>query len=141
MRKHAFISILGLALAASFAAAQEDSGDSAPDGLTVQEVVLSKALEDGPPVDPGTSFSAADGRVYATVRVENPGREATTISVKMRPADRAHGGHGIDLEIPARPRYRTVARFTTRRSPGSYVVVVSDAEGNELSSTTLTITE
>ncbi|MBO6940100.1 MAG: hypothetical protein JJ863_34330 [Deltaproteobacteria bacterium] len=139
MRKHAFISILGLALAASFAAAQEDSAPSS--GLSVTEVVLSKALEDGQPVEPGTSFSAADGRVYATVRVENPSREATTVSVKMRPADRAHGGHGIELEIPARPRYRTVARFTTRRSPGSYVVVVSDSEGNEISTTTLTITE
>lgn len=139
MRKHAFISILGLALAASFAAAQEDSAPSG--GLSVTEVVLSKALEDGQPVEPGTSFSAADGRVYATVRVENPSREATTVSVKMRPADRAHGGHGIELEIPARPRYRTVARFTTRRSPGSYVVVVSDSEGNEISTTTLTITE
>ncbi len=138
MRKHAFISILGLALVASFAAAQEAPSS---DGLSVQEVVLSKALEDGQPVEPGTSFSAADGRVYATVRVQNPSREATTISVKMRPAERAHGGHGIELEIPARPRYRTVARFTTRRSPGSYVVVVSDSEGNELSTTTLTITE
>jgi len=140
MRKHAFISMLGLALVASFAAAQEDSAPSSG-GLSVQEVVLSKALEEGQPVDPGTSFSAAEGRVYATVRVQNPSREATSITVKMRPADRAHGGHGIELEIPARPRYRTVARFTTRRSPGSYVVVVSDAEGNELSTTSLTITE
>lgn len=140
MRKHAFIATLGVALAASIAVAQ-DSGDDAPEDLAVQEVVLSKALEDGQPVEPGTRFSAADGRVYATVRVQNPSREATSITVKMRPAERAHGGHGIELEIPARPRYRTVARFTTRRAPGAYVVVVSDAEGNELSTTTLTITE
>jgi len=140
-KKHAFISILGVALAASIAAAQ-DSGDAeAPEGLAVQEVVLSKALEDGQPVEPGTRFSAADGQVYATVRVQNPSREATSVKVMMRRADQERGGHGIELEIPARPRYRTVARFTTRRAPGSYQVIVTDPEGNELSTTNLTITE
>ncbi len=71
----------------------------------------------------------------------NPSREATSIKVMMRRADQERGGHGIELEIPARPRYRTVARFTTRRAPGAYQVIVTDVEGNELSSVNLTITD
>jgi len=146
--RNAFISIIVVALAASMAFAQDDSGDSgdsgseeAPEGLAVQEIVLSKALDEGRPVDPGTSFSRSDGQIYATVRVQNPSREATSIKVVMRGAGQERGGHGIELEIPARPRYRTVARFTTRRDAGPYQVIVTDVEGNELSSVNLTITE
>jgi len=122
--------IVALAAAAGPAAGQDDG--AATDELEVTEIVLSKALDSGRPVDPGTSFRRSDGRIYATIRVSNPRREETSIRVAWESAEGPASSGGIELDIPPRIRYRTVARTGTRRPAGRYRCVVYSADDTEL---------
>lgn len=127
-----------VALAPLGALAQDEA--EAPDGLSVTELQIGTALERGVVSEPLTSISRSAGRIYAVVRVQNPAREATNIRVAI---ERVGGSaaRGFSLDIPARRRYRTVARFPSTRPAGQYRVVVRTEDGRELSSTELTITE
>jgi hypothetical protein len=131
-----------LLLAAPFAhaSAQDEGGTPAPEGLSVSEMQLGTSLASGVVETPATTFSRNDGRLYAVIRVENPASEATSIRVSIEPVDGA-ARPGISLDIPARRRYRTVARFSAHQRAGRYRVVVRSSDGTELSSTELTITE
>ena len=117
--------------------AQDDEGD---DTIEIREVQLGTQLEDGLVSEPQTEFSRTDGRIYAVIRLNNPSREAGSIRVALEPA----GGperRGFALDIPARPRYRTVARFGAAHPPGQYRIVIRTEDGTELESVALTITE
>lgn len=118
------------------AAAQEEASTE----LSVSEVQLGSALERGRVQTPTTSFTHADGRIYAVVQVQNPTRAETRVRVSLERVD-GPARTGVLLDIPARPRYRTVARFVARQAPGRYRVVVRTEEGVEISSTELTIAE
>jgi len=120
------------------ASAQEAA---APTSFTITELVLSKAIENHAPVDPGTSFSRSDGRIYATVRIANPERTATSIRVAWERVGGPASHGGITLDVPARVRYRTVARTGTGRSAGRYRCVVYSAENEELSAVEFDLTE
>lgn len=127
---------LGLGLT-SLAVAQ----DEAP--LEVTEIILGSELENGVPPSPTTSFSPSDGSVYCVVRLTNRTGEAGSIRVAFERAEgepQARRG-GVQLEYPARPRYRTVARATTRRGAGSYRCVVRTEQGEVLSHADFTISE
>jgi hypothetical protein len=124
------------AFEASNAAAQETSSE-----LTVTEVLLASSLTDGQAATPTTTFTHADGRIYAVVRLTNPSREATNIVVTFESLDGGTAHGSITLPIPATRRYRTVARVTTSRPPGRYACVVRTEDGRELSRVELTIAE
>ena len=59
------VSSLVVALALPLAAQEEPASAS----LEVTELVLSKGVEGGTPVDPTERFTRADGRVFATIRL------------------------------------------------------------------------
>ena len=99
--------------------AQDEGGEEASGGFEVYELILSKGVEGGQPVDPGTSFSRTDGRIYATIRIRNPEREETSIRVAWQRADDGPTERGIELDVPGRSRYRTTARTGTGRSAGN----------------------
>lgn len=122
------------AFEASRAAAQESE-------LSVTEIQLASSLEDGQVAAPTTSFTRADGRIYAVVRLSNPSREATNIRVTFEPLDGGTARGGITLPIPAQSRYRTVARVTTSRPAGRYACVVRTEDGRELGRVELTLAE
>ncbi|MBX3247543.1 MAG: hypothetical protein KF901_10235 [Myxococcales bacterium] len=133
MLRRTIISLaLSLALVVPLAA-QEGSG-----GLEVTELVLSTALENGEPVSPTERFSRSDGTIFATVRLANPSREATSIRVAF--VREGATSRGFELQVPARPRFRTVARGGTRAT-GSFRCVVYDAEGRELASKAYEVVE
>jgi len=119
--------------ASGYQALNTASAQEEPTGFTVTELVLSKAIENHAPVNPGTTFSRSDGRIYATVRIANPERTATTIRVAWERVGGPASHGGITLDIPARVRYRTVARTGTRRAAGRYRCVVYNAENEEIS--------
>lgn len=121
--------------------AQDDGGDEASGGFEVYELILSKGVENGQPVDPGTSFSRTDGRIYATIRIRNPEREETTIRVAWQRADAEPTERGIELNVPGRARYRTTARTGTGRSAGSYKCVVYSAENEILATANYELTD
>lgn len=127
--------VMLVASSALAALAQAQDGE-----LSVSEVQLATQLENGHAVSPTTTFSHADGRIYAVVQVQNPSREETSIRVSIEPVD-GPARSGYELDIPARPRYRTVARMSTNRAPGRYRCVVRTADGRELASVELTVTE
>ncbi len=107
----------------------------------VYELVLSKGFADGQPVDPGTSFSRRDGRIYATIRINNPERTATTIRVAWERAEGRATSGGIELDVPARRRYRTVARTGTGRPAGRYRCVVYSADDAVLATAEYELTD
>lgn len=133
---HRFLvaSLLALSALASSAQAQDTAE------LSVSEVQLATALENGVAVSPATSFSRADGRIYAVIRLENPSSAATSVRVALEPVDGASRA-GVSLDVPARRRYRTVARFSAGQRPGRYRCVVRTEDGRELASVELTVTE
>jgi len=123
---------------APLAHAQDD--DTPPTGLQVTEVLLGTSLERGRVTNPQTEFSRTDQRIYAVIRLQNPSREATSIRVAIERVDGPHRG-GFSLDVPARRRYRTVARFGAAHPAGRYRVVVRTEDGTQLQSVELTITE
>lgn len=136
LSKSASVLALTLTLAASVVAAQEaESG-----ALSVSRVVLSKGFADGAPVEETNSFARTDGRIYVRIHLDNPSRVAGQIRVHIVNSE-GRGGGGVTLDVPARPRYRSLARFGTGRSAGSYNVVIENEAGEQISSTPLTITE
>jgi hypothetical protein len=133
IRNHLIALFAALALGAPVAAAQEG-------GLTIREVQVGTALENGLVASPTTSIPRTAGRIFAVIRLDNPSREATTIQVSLERAGGPSSG-GFTLDIPAQPRYRTVARFGSNHPPGEYRIVIRSADGAELQSVTITITE
>jgi len=118
------------------ALAQDEGGDA----IEIREVQLGTSLEDGLVTEPQTEFRRTDARIYAVIRLNNPSRAAGAIRVALEPA----GGparRGFALDVPARPRYRTVARFGAAHPPGDYRIVIRTEDGSELESVSLTITE
>ncbi len=112
-------------------------------------ITLAKGLEDHETVGEGTSFSTSDGRIYAIVRVSNPARTESQIYVSFESADAPAPAttpagttpRGLALDIPAHPRWRTLARIGTNRPAGRYRCVVRSATGEELDAVEFTITE
>jgi len=126
-----------LSAIAPMAAAQDDE---VPAGLSIREVQLGTSLERGLVTEPQTSIARDAGRIYAVIRLNNPSREDTTIRVAIERIDGPHR-NGFSLEVPARRRYRTVARFGSAHPAGRYRIVIRTEEGEELESVELTITE
>lgn len=139
---------------ASFALAQDDAegggGDDGAGGaesaapLEVTEIQMGTELEGGVPTSPSTSFSRTERSIYCMVRLRNRTGEAGNIRIAFERAGEGEPGagpRGRMLEYPARGRYRTVARGTPNRSPGSYRCVVRTEEGEVLSHQDFTITE
>jgi len=120
------------------AVAQEEGAE--PEGLNIREVQVGTALVGGLVAEPQLTISRDAGRIFAVVRLNNPSREATTIRVSFEHAEGPHRG-GVSLDIPARRRYRTVARFGAAHPPGRYRVVIRTEDGVELGSVDVTITE
>ncbi|MCA9615966.1 MAG: DUF2914 domain-containing protein [Sandaracinus sp.] len=134
MIRRTFVAVALVSLALPLAA-QEESASA----LEVTELVLSKGVEGGTPVDPTDRFSRSDGRVYATIRLNNPSRAETTIRVAFV-REGASGSRGVELSVPAQPRYRTMARTGTRGA-GRYRVVVYDAEDREIATANYEVVE
>ncbi|MEZ4340384.1 MAG: hypothetical protein R3B82_27505 [Sandaracinaceae bacterium] len=136
IRNHLFVLFASLAIGAPVAAAQ----DGTPSGVSIREVQIGTALENGLVASPTTSIPRGAGRIFAVIRLDNPSREATTIQVALERTGGPSSG-GFTLDIPARPRYRTVARFGSDHPPGQYRIVIRSADGTELQSVEITITE
>lgn len=138
-KKH--MGLFGVALAlglASVAVAQEAE-------LTVTEIVVGERGEDGL-VTSAPTFSRAGDMIFCQVRLQNPSREAGSIRIAFEragegePPERAAAG--TQLEIPARPRYRTFARIGAANKPaGTWRCVARTEEGRVLSHADFTVTE
>lgn len=149
------ITALTLALA-SLALAQDEEGQTeeraapapatgaeADASVEVTEISLGSELENGVPVSATTSFSRSDGRIYCVVRLRNGSGQEGAVRVAFERAEgepQARAG-GFRLDYPARPIYRTVARTSTQRDPGSYRCVVRTDEGQVLSHAEFTLSE
>jgi hypothetical protein len=117
--------------------AQENSG------LQVTEIQFATALENGQAVSPSTSIARSAGRLYAVIRLTNGTGAATHIRVAFERADHEAGGTtgGLQLDVPASRRYRTVARFGTRSPAGRYRVVVYTESGEVIGQAEVELTD
>jgi hypothetical protein len=141
---HVSLALAMLALASAPALAEAQDG--ADGGITVTEIVTSRAYTaaDGA-TDPTTTFASSDGRLYVMVRVQNTTGAEADIRVSFERADGTAadgaGTGGVVLHIPASRRYRTVARTSTSRPAGRYRAVVRTSEGTVIGQVEFEITE
>ncbi len=111
-------------------------------GVTTTEVVAAHGFAHGRAVDPASTFTAADGRIYIAIAVQNDTGAEAEITVQFQRADQPVGtGVGsTHLSVPAQHRpYHTVARTGAR--PGQWRAVVRDAGGNVIGQVEFTVTE
>ena len=110
-------------------------------GVTASEVVAAHGFEHGRAVDPGTTFTHADSRIYIAITVENTTGAETEITVQFQHADQpvGTGAGNTHLTIPAQRHYHTVARRGA--TPGQWRAVVRDAGGNVIGQVEYTVSE
>jgi hypothetical protein len=136
VKKALFAGALVVFVAVAATALAETAG-----ALTVTEITTARAMVNGVPEAPVTSFTASD-RIYCFMRVENHTSAETAVLVAFERADGepAAGVTGMRLSIPASPRYRTFARTSGNRPAGSYRCVVRNESGEVLQSTNFEVT-
>ncbi|MEM6957635.1 MAG: hypothetical protein AAF411_01485 [Myxococcota bacterium] len=105
--------------------------------LSVGRVELCSTYENRRCVEPRTAFGVSDARLYARVHLVNAVAAEDEVSVELQTNDGARRA-AITLSVPARRRYRTLARFPMPPS-GSYRIVVRSAAGDVLSTTELSV--
>jgi len=139
MTKNKFIgAFIGLCVLAMGGAAMAQTTAS---GVTTTEVVAAHGFEHGHAVNPGTSFTVADGRVYIAIAVQNDTGAEAEITVQFQHADQPVGsGTGsTHLTVPSQHRpYHTVARTGARA--GQWRAIVRDAAGNVIGQVEFTVT-
>lgn len=134
------LSLTSVVLLGSVSLAQDEGP------LAVTEIVTARGYDRASgAVDPSTTFAHDSGNVVVVVRLTNSSGAEQDVRVSFErdegepSASTAPGG--VALHIPASRRYRTVARGTTNRPPGSYRAVVRTSEGEVIGSVDFTITE
>jgi hypothetical protein len=126
--------LIALALAGT-AFAQTATG-----GVTTTEVVAAHGFEHGRAVDPASTFSTSDGRIFIAIAVQNDTGSEAEITVQFQHADQPVGtGVGsTHLTVPSQHRpYHTVARTGARA--GQWRAVVRDAGGNVIGQVEYTV--
>lgn len=102
------------------------------DLLTVKRLVLSQAVKNREPVDPGSSFKSDSGKIYAFVELDNHGRAPGEIVVEFEPPGGGTPHGDVTLAVGAAARWRTWAYTRTARTPGSWTAVVKNRKGDVL---------
>lgn len=143
MTRLALAMALSLALGSVSSAALAQETAASAEGLSVTEMTLARGYADGAAVDPTTTFSRSDGRVWVVIRLANESGAESEIRVTFERADAeaGSGGGGVTLSVPARRSTRTVARTGTARPAGRYRVVVRTPDGTIISQQEFSITE
>ncbi|MCP4679597.1 MAG: DUF2914 domain-containing protein [Deltaproteobacteria bacterium] len=101
------------------------------DGLELIELVVARGIEKRQPVGPGTSFEAGSfERIYAFMKVSNPSREASEVTVFWAPegSDKERGK--VNVSVGAQLRWRTWAYTRSVKKPGRYNVMVRNVDGD-----------
>ncbi len=90
-----------------------------------------------------TTFERNSGWIFCFIRMENPSGGGNEILVSFEPDEGEPGPavRGIRLRVPARYRYRSVARTGSTMPAGNHRCVVRDREGAVLSHTPFQVTE
>jgi len=120
--------------AAEAAAAPSHEEVHADNGLTLRRFVVAHDVENREPVGAESPFMSTGEPVFAFMELRNESSEALEVRVTFEREDgRAVGP--VTLEIPANaPRWRTWARSSWLRTPGTWTAVVRTAEGEILQS-------
>lgn len=136
------LAVCGLAMGTARATAGDEDEERFPRvaGLQLTDMVLARDVEDGQVVGPSTAFSQDEGAIYLMLRIRNLEREATKVRVSFEPIE-SLPRPGIALDVPARHRWRTVARTTSRRPAGRYRAVVRTEQGELLGDVEFVVTE
>jgi hypothetical protein len=112
------------------------------EGLRLTELTVAAGVERREAVDPRTTFSkATDERVYCMVRLANPDRIPTAITVRFEPIDHPERGRDSELDVPGGATYTTFTYNGTRGRAGLYRCVVRDSAGALLGSAAWQLTE
>ncbi len=112
------------------------------EGLRVVRIAVARGVEEREPVDPGTSFSAAEvERVYAFLEVANPERTECEITVAWAPTDDLEDERGrVSVNVGPQPRWRTWSYTSRLGRPGRYMAIVRDPDGRVIARAPFDIT-
>jgi hypothetical protein len=120
-----------------------DPATPAPsDALSVARLLVATSLSEREPVGEASSFAVGSSeKLYGFVEIKNPKAEATTLEIAWLDLATNKEQHNYTLEIDAAKRWRTWARISTPKKPGSWAVLVRDQNGVELARTPFEMTE
>lgn len=111
-------------------------------GLSVSRLVIATDVKEREPVGAASTFSVATStKLYAFVEIKNPTAQASTLELAWLELATGKEQHSYTLQIQAGKRWRTWARATAPKKPGSWAVLVRDENGVELSRTPFDMTE
>jgi hypothetical protein len=99
--------------------------------LYVKRIVIAHDVNDREPVDPASTFSKSEDRIYAFVEVGNRDALDSEIYVSFV-RDGGSDNEGVRLRVGAAPRWRTWAYTAIAKTPGRWHAVVKNADGDEL---------
>jgi hypothetical protein len=120
----------------------EPTTPPASDALSVARLVVATSVSEREPVGEASSFSVTTGgKLYGFVEVKNPKAEATTLEIAWVDLATNKEQHNYTIEVQASKRWRTWARITAPKKPGSWAVLVRDQNGIELARTPFEMTE
>lgn len=109
--------------------------------LRVKRLVLAEGVSGREPVEPRTSFNAAETeRIYAFVEVENRADGEGEITVTFEPPDGGAPRGNVTLNVGASPRWRTWAFTRGARAAGEWTAVVRGPDGQVLARTPFEVT-
>jgi hypothetical protein len=99
--------------------------------LYVKRIVIAHDVNDREPVEPASTFSKSEDRIYAFVEVGNRDALDSEIYVSFV-RDGGSDNEGVRLRVGAAPRWRTWAYTAIAKTPGRWHAVVKNADGDEL---------
>jgi hypothetical protein len=111
-------------------------------GLTVSRLIVATGVDEREPVDPASAFSlATTSHLYAFVELANPARTATDVELVWIDLASGQERRSYTLVVGAHARWRTWARSAVPKKPGTWAVLVRDANGMELARTQYEVIE
>lgn len=119
--------------------ADRDEADG-PVPLKVKRIQFAESIDSREPVDPEETFAGSEvDKLYAFVELSNETKQKSKIVVRFIPP--SGSSSKVTLDVGDKARWRTWALRRGVKAVGTWTVVVSDAEGNEIGRRTFEVTE
>lgn len=108
--------------------------------LKVKRIQFSESIAAREPVDPEETFAGSEvDKLYAFIELTNETKQKTKVVVRFIPP--SGSSSKVTLDVGDKSRWRTWALRRGVKAVGTWTVVVSDAEGEEIGRRTFEVTE
>jgi len=125
---------------ATTATTDATAGTAPPNTLAVKRLLVAAGVEDREPVGAADAFTTgALTRLLAFIELDNPEKLETEVSVAWLDTDSGRERGAYTLRVGPHARFRTWAHAAAPKTPGSWALLLRDADGHELARTPFTM--